>query len=122
MVGPRFAAEPQVRQRESRRQFGDKLFDAVGVIAEALAKHAIASVRFGRPVPGFMRPRAVVVEWRVERAEGRQCDRVLRRRIERAVTLMAYARADRGKEPFGPFNPPLQMSGASRAVPKKTSP
>jgi hypothetical protein len=37
MIRPRFAAQPQMRKRESGRQFGNQFLNAVGVIAEAFA-------------------------------------------------------------------------------------
>jgi hypothetical protein len=50
MIGPRFAAESQMRQRECGRQFGYQLFDAVRVIAEALAQLPIATATRGCPM------------------------------------------------------------------------
>src|SRR5437016_7425885 len=104
MIGPRFRAQAKVRAHESSRQLRYQLFHAVGVIAEALSKLAMAAAGRGGPMPGFMRACAVVVRGSEERGKRRKRDRIVRGRIERPVSLMRDARANATEEHLRAFD------------------
>src|SRR5690242_8594226 len=98
MIRPRFTTESQMAAYKGRRQLGYQFLDAVCVIAEPFPQLPVAAVRFGRPIAGFMRARAVVVQWSKERGKRRQCDRVGIGRVKCPIPLMRYPRIDAAEE------------------------
>jgi len=71
MVRSRFRTESEVSARERGSQFRYQFLHAVALSPKRLPRFAVAAVRFGRPMPGFMCARAVVVEWRKESGKRR---------------------------------------------------
>jgi hypothetical protein len=50
VIRARLIADAEIGTQERGSEFGDQLFDRVGVIAETFAEFAIAAARCARPV------------------------------------------------------------------------